>query len=145
MILNPGVESMRRRWQQAFTLVELVVVMAFIGFLTAIIIPRFIEMNERVKLAELQTIIAAVETGSAANYAAHVRNTGNSMPVRVNDNCEEIAIQAALPNGLPENFTVISETVSAKPGEHIGTCTITHNITGHVKDARILLTETEAD
>lgn len=120
---------------------ELVVVMILIGFLTAIIIPRFIEMSEQVNLAALQAVVGAVESGSAANYAGYVKNTDNGIAVRVHDDCKGIAIQAALPNGLPENFVVISEKVSAKPGNYIGTCTITHNITGFTQKAKILLTE----
>ena len=54
---------MRRQLSHAFTLVELVIVIAIIGILAAIAIPRFIDLRTEAYDAQGQSIIGSVRAG----------------------------------------------------------------------------------
>lgn len=54
---------MRRRIGQAFTLVELVIVIAIIGILAAIAIPRFIDIRSEAYVSQRDGIVGSVRSG----------------------------------------------------------------------------------
>ena len=54
---------MRRRMRKAFTLVELVIVIAIIGILAAIAIPRFIDIRNEAYIAQRDGIVGSVRAG----------------------------------------------------------------------------------
>lgn len=54
---------MRRRIAQAFTLVELVIVIAIIGILAAIAIPRFIDIRSEAYISQRDGIVGSVRSG----------------------------------------------------------------------------------
>ena len=54
---------MRKRLGQAFTLVELVIVIAIIGILAAIAIPRFIDLRSEAYISQRDSIVGSVRAG----------------------------------------------------------------------------------
>ena len=54
---------MRRRGEQAFTLVELVIVIAIVGILAAIAIPRFIDIRTEAYNSQRDSILGSVRAG----------------------------------------------------------------------------------
>jgi len=88
-----------RRPQGGFTLIELVMVMVIIAILSAVAIPKFIDMSDDAKLASLNGIAGALSSASATNYAARKANSSHGVTVA---NCTDVAgaLQAgALPAG----------------------------------------------
>jgi general secretion pathway protein G len=86
------------RWQQAFTLLEVFVVLAVIGVLTAIAIPAFSSYKDRVLVAQ------AVNEITAMSYSiSRYMDENRSMPP---DSLDEVGMAGRLdPWGRPYQFT----------------------------------------
>ncbi len=67
---------MRGRAEQAFTLVELVIVIAIVGILAAIAIPRFIDIRKEAYASQRDGIIGAVRAGILTTAAKNQVNQG---------------------------------------------------------------------
>ncbi|MEE9452744.1 MAG: type II secretion system protein [Gammaproteobacteria bacterium] len=132
---------MLRIRQNGFTVLEVILLLVFLGIVAALIVPRYLALQNSAIASELKAVIGAVESGSAKNFARYITaGPFRGAEIEANDSCEGIAIAAALPNGLPEGYHARGEKVMAYSGEYYGTCTITHEVTGEVEHAIIMLT-----
>lgn len=93
---------------QGFTLIELVIVIAIIGILSAVAIPKFIDLQSNAQTATTNAIAGALAAANATNYAA--RKLSSSLGVAV-ANCTDLA--SALQSGLPSGYTITSAAVAA--------------------------------
>ena len=64
-----------KRLQQGFTLIELIVVIIILGILSAVALPKFIDLTNEALDASVQGIAGAVASGAAINYGAFVAET----------------------------------------------------------------------
>lgn len=62
-------ENMQQTRQQGFTLIELMIVIAIVGILSAVALPAYQDYTTRAKLSEVLVIMGEVKTG-AAEYAS---------------------------------------------------------------------------
>ncbi|OGT59786.1 MAG: hypothetical protein A3E85_02145 [Gammaproteobacteria bacterium RIFCSPHIGHO2_12_FULL_45_12] len=106
-----------RMSSQGFTLIELVIVIALIGILAAVAIPKFIDLSSTAQTSATQGIAGALASSSASNYAA--RKLSSSLGVAI-ANCTDVA--NTLQDGLPTNYTITSGAIAA---DETVTCTVT--------------------
>jgi MSHA pilin protein MshA len=91
-----------------FTLIELVIVIAIIGILSAVAIPRFINLSSNAQTAATTAVAGALSAANASNYAA--RKLSSSLGVAVT-NCTSLS--SALQGGLPSGYTITSAAIAA--------------------------------
>lgn len=96
------------RKSRGFTLIELVIVIAIIGILSAVAIPKFIDLGSEAQQAATNAVAGALGSANASNYGA--RKLSSSLGVAVTD-CTDLA--NALQGGLPTGYTITSAAVAA--------------------------------
>lgn len=108
---------LHRKRTKGFTLIELVIVIAIIGILAAVAIPKFINLTTNAQTAAVTAVAGALASANASNYAA--RSLSSTFGVAV-ANCTDVG--TALQGGLPTGFTITAATVAANATV---TCTLT--------------------
>lgn len=106
-----------KQQQRGFTMIEIVMVIAILGILAAVAIPRFVDLRDDASLAATQGVAGALASAAAVNYAARNANPAKGVPVA---NCTDVA--AALQGGVPTGYVVTAAAVAA--GVAV-TCTVT--------------------
>jgi MSHA pilin protein MshA len=91
-----------------FTLIELVIVIAIIGILSAVAIPKFINLSSNAQSAATTAVAGALSAANSSNYAARKLNSSLGVPIT---NCQDVA--NALQGGLPSGYTITSGSASA--------------------------------
>lgn len=93
--------------EQGFTLIELVIVIAIVGILSAVAIPRFIDLATEAQQAATTAVAGALSSANASNYASRKANSSLGIPV---SNCSDLS--SALQGGLPSGYTISSGAVA---------------------------------
>lgn len=107
-----------------FTLIELVIVIAIIGILSAVAIPRFIDLSGKAQQAATDAIAGALAAANASNYAA--RKLDNTLAgTAAVANCTDVS--NLLQSGLPAGYVITGGAVAAEANV---TCTLTHTTSG---------------
>ncbi|MFT7412651.1 MAG: prepilin-type N-terminal cleavage/methylation domain-containing protein [Paraglaciecola sp.] len=74
-------DSMKKS-QQGFTLIELVIVMVILGILSAVAVPKFVDISADARDATAQGVAAAISTSYSINYGAKL--VGNASAISIN-------------------------------------------------------------
>lgn len=95
--------------QIGFTLIELVIIIIILGILSAIAIPRYVDLRGKAQDAALKGVQAAMASAMSVNYSgcAAVRHDSVTYPTKCRpiDNCDDIgSIMTDL--AIPDGYTV---------------------------------------
>ncbi len=105
------------RQMKGFTLIELVIVIAILGILAAVAIPKLFNITGDAQTAATAGVAGALASASAENYAVRSEKATNGQAV---SNCTDVG--SLLQGGLPTGYTVTSAAVAAGA---TATCTLT--------------------
>ena len=90
-----------------FTLIELVIVIAILGILAAVAIPKLFSITSDAQTAATNGVAGALGSASAENYAVRTEKNTNGQTVA---NCTDVG--SLLQGGLPSGYTITATAVA---------------------------------
>lgn len=128
-----------------FTLIELVMVIVILGILSAVALPKFVDLSGHAKKASAAGIAGALASGSFANFAAKKLDDPNAIALDSASICtanlgnQKYIANVLAGNKLPDGYTLTGKQGAddcSDPAISAATCIVTSD-TGEKAEATI--------
>ena len=85
--------------ERGFTLIELVMVIVILGVLSAVALPKFVDLSADAQIAATQSVAGALTSASAINYAARKVDATKGSPITTCAGASVLLSGGVLPTG----------------------------------------------
>lgn len=100
---------MRNKFQPGFTLIELIVVIVILAILTAVALPRFINVQAQARIAKMNGAVGAIKSAAVMSHALLIANgyetNYNANPSSPDINVEGVDVDYAY--GYPTSAVIL--------------------------------------
>ena len=104
-------KQLSNKQQSGFTLIELVIVIAILGILSAVALPKFVDLSGSAKTAAVQGVAGAITSAFFTNAAAVAVGVSPSAAIAGSVTVASAA-GSVLAGGLPSGYTLSPATAS---------------------------------
>jgi MSHA pilin protein MshA len=98
--------------QQGFTLIELITVIIILGILSAIALPKFIDLTNEALDASVQSVAGSLGSASVINYGAFVANSAKAQRLNAANVCTVTALGPTMTGGTTTQLVPNSNSVT---------------------------------
>ena len=108
--------------QAGFTLIELIAVIVILGIISAVAVPRFVDLSDAARDAAIRGVAGGLSSAAVLNHANNIADDAGlstTTAIVTVAACEDVV--DALDGGLPTGFTVTTGTGTPIEGGGVST------------------------